>query len=110
MSFKRNLIISEEHFGRILGEKSQPTISSSRTRRKFFFCRKYKLRNTRHLLLTMLKLPRYILDKYLKGELHKQRSGNDLLPDMMIETQFMKFGKGASGIIAKITNPRAIQI
>ena len=58
----------------------------------------------------MLKLPPYILDKYLKGELHKHRSGNDLLPDMMIETQFMKFGKGASGIIAKITNPRAIQI
>ena len=30
--------------------------------------------------------------------------------DMMIETSYMKFGKGPSGIIGKTTKPKAIQI
>ena len=64
-------------------------------------------------LLTMTKLPPNILDKFLSGEHvlhHKQGIWNGIWSDMMIETTFMKFGKGPTGIIGKTTNPRTIQI
>ena len=64
-------------------------------------------------LMTMSKLPPNILDKSLQGEhvlRHKQGIWNGIWLDMMIETIFMKYGKGPAGIIRKTTNPRTIQI
>ena len=64
-------------------------------------------------LLTMSRLPATILDPFLKGEHvmhHQQGIWNGIWSDMMIETSYMKFGKGPSGVIGVTTKPRTVQI
>ena len=64
-------------------------------------------------LLSMLRLPPIILDQFLKGEhvlRHTEGIWNSIWSDMMIETSYMKFGKGLNGIIGKTTKPRTLQI
>ena len=64
-------------------------------------------------LMTMSKLPPTLLDQFLRGEhVLRQQHGiwNGIWSDMMIETSYMKFGKGPSGIIGKTTKPKTIQI
>ena len=64
-------------------------------------------------LMTMSTLPLNILDKFLQREhvlRHKQGIWNGIWSDMIIETTFMKFKKGPTGIIGKTTSPRTIQI
>ena len=50
-------------------------------------------------LLTMSRLPPTILNQFMKGEhvlRHKEGIWNGIWSDMMIETSYMKFGKGPS--------------
>ena len=64
-------------------------------------------------LLTMSRLPPTILDQFLKGEhvlRHREGIWNGIWSDMMIETSYMKFGKGPNGIIGKTTKPKTLQI
>ena len=64
-------------------------------------------------LLTMSKMPPTVCEKFLKGEHvlhHRDGLWNGIWSDMMIETSYMKFGKGPSGIIGQITKPRTLQI
>ena len=66
-----------------------------------------------HRLCYLSKLSPNILDNFLKEQhvlRHKQGIWNGIWSDIMIETMFLKFGKGSTGIIGKTTNPRTIQI
>ena len=60
-------------------------------------------------LMTMSKLPPTLLDQFLRAEhvlRHQHGIWNEIWSDMMIETSYMKFGKGPSGIICKTTKPK----
>ena len=64
-------------------------------------------------LLTMSRLPSGILDNFKKGKhalRHQQGIWNGIWSGMMIETSYMKFGKGPSSVIGKTTKPRIVQI
>ena len=64
-------------------------------------------------VMTMSALPKNVLHQFLQGEHilhHKQGIWNGIWSDMMIETSYMKFGKGPTGIIGKTTKPRTINI
>ena len=64
-------------------------------------------------LLTMSKLPPTVFEPFMKGEhvlRHREEIWNGIWSDMMIETSYMKFGKGLSGIIGQTTKPRTLQI
>ena len=64
-------------------------------------------------LRSMEKLPGIVLDKFLEGDHamhHKKGIWNGIWSDMMIETTYMKYGKGPSGLIGITTNPRSVQI
>ena len=64
-------------------------------------------------LLTMSKLPPTVFEQFMKGEhvlRHREGIWNGIWSDMMIETSYMKFGKGPSGIIGQTTKPRTLQI
>ena len=63
-------------------------------------------------LMTMSKLPPTLLDQFLRDHVLQHQHGiwNGIWSDMMIETSYMKFGKGPSGIIGKTTKPKTIQI
>ena len=61
----------------------------------------------------MSRLPPIVLDQFLKGEhvlRHREGLWNGIWSDMMIETSYMKFGKGPNGIIGKTTKPRTLKI
>ena len=63
-------------------------------------------------LMTMSKLPPTLLEQFLRGDhvlRHQHGIWNGIWSDMMIETSYMKFGKGPSGIIGKTTKPKTIQ-
>ena len=58
----------------------------------------------------MEKLPGIVLDKFLEGDnvmSHKKGIWNGIWFDMVIETTYMKYGKGPSGLIGITTNPRS---
>ena len=64
-------------------------------------------------LLTMSKQPPTVFEQFMKGEhvlRHREGIWNGIWSDMMIETSYMKFGKGPSGIIGQTTKPRTLQI
>ena len=64
-------------------------------------------------MLTMSRLPPAVLEQFIKGEHvlhHRFGLWNGIWSDMMIETTYMKFGKGPSGIIGQTTKPRTVQI
>ena len=64
-------------------------------------------------IISMLKLPPSILRHFLKGEhalRHRHGIWNGIWSDMMIETSYMKFGKGPNGIIGQTMKPRTLQI
>ena len=64
-------------------------------------------------LRTMHKLPDGILHAFLKGEhvmRHQDGLWNGIWSDMMIETTYMRYGKGPGGIIGVTTQPRTVQI
>lgn len=57
--------------------------------------------------------PGIVLDNFLEGDMVKGlRKGlwNGIWSDMMIETTYMKYGKGPSGIMGITTNPQSVQI
>ena len=62
-------------------------------------------------LRDMNRLP--VLDYFMKREhvmRHQDRLFNAIWSDMSIETTYMKFGKGPSGIIGSTTKPKTLQI
>ena len=62
---------------------------------------------------SMEKLPKDTLESFLKGEhvmRHKRGAWNSIWSDTMIETTYMKFGKGPGGIIGVTTQPRTLKI
>ena len=64
-------------------------------------------------LLSMSRLPPTILEQVLNGEhvlRHREGIWNGIWSDMMIETSYMKFGKGPNGINGKATKPKTLQI
>ena len=59
------------------------------------------------------QLPPTLLDQFLRGDhvlRHQHGIWNEIWSDMMIETSYMKFRNGPSGIIGKTTKPKTIQI
>ena len=64
-------------------------------------------------LRTLHKLPKCILEAFLRGEhvmRHQDGIWNGIWSDMMIETTYMRYGKGPGGIIGVTTQPRTVQI
>ena len=64
-------------------------------------------------LRTMHKLPKCILEAFMRGEhvmRHQDGIWNGIWSDMMIETTYMRYGKGPGGIIGVTTQPRTVQI
>ena len=61
----------------------------------------------------MEKLPIAILHPFLREEHvahHQEGIWNAIWIDMLIETTFMCYGKGPTGLIGVTTKPRAVQI
>ena len=61
----------------------------------------------------MEKLPNETLESFMKREhVSHRKSGiwNSIWSDMMIETTYMKFGKGPRGIIGVATQPRTLKV
>ena len=59
------------------------------------------------------KLSGDILNKFIKGEhgmKHQKRLWNGIWSDMMVETTYMKYGKGPSGMPSITTKPHSVQI
>ena len=64
-------------------------------------------------LRSMGKLSGDILNKFMKVEhvmRHQKGLWDGILSDMMIETTYMKYGKGPSGMIGIVTKPQSVQI
>ena len=64
-------------------------------------------------LRTMHKLPGNILDNFMKGKhvmSHQNGLWNCIWSDMMIETTYMRYGKGPGGIIGFTTKLRSVKI
>ena len=58
---------------------------------------------------TMEKLPIAVLHSFLRGEhvaRHQEGIWNAIWVDMLIETTFMRYGKGPTGLIGVTTKPR----
>ena len=61
----------------------------------------------------MRKLFSGILNKFMKAEHavgNQKGLWNGTWSDMMIETTYMKYGKGPSGMIGIVTKPQSVQI
>ena len=66
-----------------------------------------------YYLHSMKKLPKEILEKFLKGEhvmRHQDGYRNGIWSDMLIETTFMKYGKGPGGMIGITLKPKTMNI
>ena len=66
-----------------------------------------------YYLKIMKHLPQSVLKSFLDGEhaVHQiDGIGNAIWTDMMIETQYMRYGKGRNGIIGFTTNQGALQV
>ena len=62
---------------------------------------------------TIEKLPIAVLHPFLRGEhvaRHQEGIWNAIWIDMLIETTFMHYRKGPTGLIGVTTKPRAVQI
>ena len=64
-------------------------------------------------LRSMEKLPGDVLASFMKGDhvmRHQDGLWNGIWVDMMIETTFMRYGKGPGGIIGVTTKPKTVSI
>ena len=62
---------------------------------------------------SMEKLPKAILDQFMNGKhvmRHQKGVWNGKWSDIMIETTYMKYGKGSSGLIGITINPRSVLV
>ena len=60
----------------------------------------------------MHKLPGIVLEQFLKDEhvvCHQDGHWNRIWNDMIIESPYMRHGKGPGGIIGTTTKPRSVQ-
>ena len=60
----------------------------------------------------MHELPGIVLEQFLKGERveHHQDEQMEIWTDIMIESTYMRHGKGPESIIGATTKPRSVQI
>ena len=61
----------------------------------------------------MEKLPKHILESFLKGEhvmRHQESYWNGKWSDMLIKTTFMKYGKGPGGLVGVTLEPKTMKI
>ena len=61
----------------------------------------------------MEKLPKHILERFMKGEhvmRHQEGYWNGIWSDMLIETTFMNYGKGPGGLVGVTLQPKTMKI